>query len=125
MDAPGWRSADVPCPPGARVDDRRCRSRRDDGQRRRGQTAREVWRSRDGAPQPGEFQAVSADTVNGPTPLLDVFKQGEAEPDVRLLAAQGVLAPRAHEQLAILVLLLEDSDPEISRAADATLDRIP
>jgi hypothetical protein len=63
--------------------------------------------------------------VNGPTPLLDVFKQGEVERDVRLLAAQGVLAPRAHEQLAILVLLLEDSDPEIRRAADDTLNRIP
>jgi hypothetical protein len=63
--------------------------------------------------------------VNGPTPLLDVFKQGEVERDVRLLAAQGVLAPRAHEQLAILVLLLEDSDPEIRGAADDTLNRIP
>jgi hypothetical protein len=63
--------------------------------------------------------------VNGPTPLLDVFKQGEVERDVRLLAAQAVLAPRAHEQLAILVLLLEDSDPEIRRAADDTLRRIP
>ena len=63
--------------------------------------------------------------MNGPTPLLDVFKQGEVERDVRLLAAQGVLAPRAHEQLAILVLLLGDSDPEIRRAADDTLNRIP
>ena len=63
--------------------------------------------------------------MNGPTPLLDVFKQGEAERDVRLLAAQGVLAPRAHEQLAILVLLLDDADPEIRRAADDTLNRIP
>ena len=44
----------------------------------------------------------------GPTPLLDFFKRGEVARDVRLLAAQGALAPRAHEQLAILVLLLED-----------------
>jgi hypothetical protein len=63
--------------------------------------------------------------LNGPTPLLDVFKQGEVERDVRLLAAQGVVAPRAHEQLAILDLLLQDSDPEIRRAADDTLNRIP
>jgi hypothetical protein len=63
--------------------------------------------------------------LNGPTPLLDVFKQGEVERDVRLLAAQAVVAPRAHEQLAILVLLLEDSDPEIRSAADDTLNRIP
>ena len=45
-----------------------------------------------------------------PTPLLDAFKRGEVERDVRLLAAQGALAPRAYEQLAILVLLLEDRD---------------
>jgi hypothetical protein len=42
-----------------------------------------------------------------------------------MLAAQGVLAPRAHEQLAILVLLLEDADREIRLVADETLNRIP
>jgi len=63
--------------------------------------------------------------VNGPTPLLDFFKRGEVARDVRLLAAQGALAPRAHEQLGILVLLLEDTDPEIRRTADATLNEIP
>jgi len=42
-----------------------------------------------------------------------------------MLAAQGVLAPRAHEQLGILVLLLEDPDPEIRMVADTTLNRIP
>lgn len=61
----------------------------------------------------------------GPSPLLEFFKRGEVARDVRLLAAQGVLAPRAHEQLAILVLLLEDADPEIRRVADETLNRIP
>jgi hypothetical protein len=45
--------------------------------------------------------------------------------DVRLLAAQGALAPRAHEQLAILILLLDDSDPQVRAAADETLGRIP
>jgi hypothetical protein len=63
--------------------------------------------------------------VTGPTPLLDFFKRGEVARDVRLLAAQGALAPRAHEQLAILVLLLEDTDPEIRRIADSTLSQIP
>jgi hypothetical protein len=63
--------------------------------------------------------------VIGPTPLLDLFKHGEAAHDVRLLAAQGELAPRAHEQLSILVLLLDDADPEIRRTADDTLNRIP
>jgi hypothetical protein len=60
-----------------------------------------------------------------PTPLLDFFKQGEVDRDVRLQAAQGVLAPRAHEQLAILVLLLEDKDREVRETADETLNKIP
>jgi hypothetical protein len=63
--------------------------------------------------------------VIGPTPLLDFFKRGEAPRDARLLAAQGVLAPRAPEQLAMLVLLLEDRDVEIRTVAEATLNRIP
>jgi hypothetical protein len=63
--------------------------------------------------------------VSLPTPLLDFFKRGEVERDVRMEAAQGLLAPRAHEQLAILVLLLEDPDPEIRATADETLNQIP
>ena len=59
------------------------------------------------------------------TPLLDLFRRGEVARDVRLLAAQGTLAPRAHEQLLILVLLLDDSDLEIRQVADATLNSIP
>jgi hypothetical protein len=41
------------------------------------------------------------------------------------MAAQGVLSPRAHEQLMILVLLLEDPDREIRDIAEDTLNRIP
>lgn len=63
--------------------------------------------------------------MSAPTPLLDFFKRGNVERDVRLLAAQGGLAPRAHEQLALLVLLLEDPDPDIRQVADATLNNIP
>ena len=63
--------------------------------------------------------------MSGPTPLLDFFKRGEVARDVRMMAAQGILAPRAQEQLAILVLLLEDSDPEIRGVAETTLNRIP
>ena len=63
--------------------------------------------------------------MSAPTPLLDFFKRGEVARDVRLQAAQGTLAPRAHEQLAILVLLLDDPDAEIRQAADATINRIP
>ena len=61
----------------------------------------------------------------GPTPLLDFFKRGEVERDVRMQAAEGTLAPRAHEQLGILVLLLEDPDREIRETADQTLNKIP
>jgi hypothetical protein len=59
------------------------------------------------------------------TPLLDFFRRGEVARDIRLLAAQGALAPRAHEQLALLVLLVDDPDPDIGRAADGTLAAIP
>ena len=60
-----------------------------------------------------------------PTPLYDFFRRGEVARDVRMLAAQGGLAPRAGEQLGILVLLLDDPDPEIRITADDTLNRIP
>jgi hypothetical protein len=61
----------------------------------------------------------------GSTPLLDLFKRGEVDRDVRLQAAQGAFAHRAHEQLAILVHLLEDPDPEIREIADDTINKIP
>jgi len=61
----------------------------------------------------------------GPTPLVDFFKRGEVARDVRLLAAQGAFAPRATEQIAILVLLLDDADPEVRGEADRTINRIP
>ncbi len=63
--------------------------------------------------------------MNAPTPLLEFFRRGEVARDVRLLAAQGAVAPRAHEQLSILILLLDDADPEIRAVANGTLDRIP
>jgi hypothetical protein len=63
--------------------------------------------------------------VSAPTPLLDFFKRGQVAHDVRLLAARGALAPRAHEQLALLVYLLDDPDPQIRQTADDTLRRIP
>jgi hypothetical protein len=59
------------------------------------------------------------------TPLIDLFKRGDVARDVRLVAAQGALTPRAHEQLALLVMLVADSDPEVAAAADATLRIIP
>jgi hypothetical protein len=58
------------------------------------------------------------------TPLLDVFKRGEVTQDIKMLAAQGALAPRAHEQLGLLVLLIRDADPEIAATAEQTLQAI-
>ena len=59
------------------------------------------------------------------TPLLDYFRRGEAPVDLRLLAARGVLAPRAYEQLELLRLLVKDADPDVAAAAEATLQSIP
>ncbi len=58
-------------------------------------------------------------------PLIDFFRRGDVARDARLLAARGALAPRAHDQLAILALLVGDVDPEIRQAAETTLARIP
>ena len=59
------------------------------------------------------------------TPLVDSFRRGEVGRDVRLEAAQGAMAPRAVEQLAVLLILTGDADAEIRETAAATLDRIP
>ena len=57
----------------------------------------------------------------GPTPLFDFFKRGEVARDVKLLAAAGALAPRALEQISILVLLLDDPDLEVRSTAQRTV----
>ena len=62
--------------------------------------------------------------MSGPTPLLDLFKRGEVDRDVRMQAAEGALAPRAHEQVALLALLTEDADPDIRATAESTLAQI-
>jgi hypothetical protein len=59
------------------------------------------------------------------TPLLDFFRRGDVARDVKLVAAQGALAPRAHEQLGLLVMLVADEDAEIAITAENTLHAIP
>ena len=59
------------------------------------------------------------------SPLLDTFKRGEVNHELRLLAAQGAVAPRAEEQLELLVMLTGDADPEIAATAEKTLASIP
>ncbi len=59
------------------------------------------------------------------TPLLDCFRRSDVPRDVRMLAARGALAPRAQEQLALLVLLVKDVDRDIASTAAATIDKLP
>jgi hypothetical protein len=59
------------------------------------------------------------------TPLLDCFRRGEVDREIRMLAARGALAPRALEQLALLVFLVGDHDADIASTATATLDALP
>jgi len=59
------------------------------------------------------------------TPLLDFFRRGDVPHDIRLLAAEGLLAPRAHEQMGMLMHLVNDADADVAAAAEATLRAIP
>lgn len=59
------------------------------------------------------------------TPLIETFRRGDAPVDVRLEAALGRLAPRGQEQLALLVLLVDDDDAAVREAADRTLAALP
>ena len=59
------------------------------------------------------------------SPLIDFFRRGEVARDIRLLAAQGAVAPRAQEQVALLVLLSDDSDEVIAQTANATIAGLP
>ena len=59
--------------------------------------------------------------AGAPTPLLDLFRQGGVDRDIRLMAAQGVLGLRSFEQVAVCELLGSDADTEVAEAAAAWL----
>lgn len=59
------------------------------------------------------------------TPLLESFRRGEVPVEVRLEAALGRLAPRGQEQLALLVLLVDDDDAPVREAAAQTIAALP
>ena len=59
------------------------------------------------------------------SPLVDLFRRGEASADVVALAARGLLPLKAHEQIALLVLLADHADPEIAGLAARTISRLP
>lgn len=54
-----------------------------------------------------------------------MFRHGDADVEIRLHAARGALAPRALEQLALLMVLSGDADARVREAALETIDRIP
>jgi hypothetical protein len=59
------------------------------------------------------------------TPLLDSFRRGDVARDIKLLAAQGGVAPRPIEQLSILMMLSADADTEVRDTAENTLQSLP
>ena len=59
------------------------------------------------------------------SPLVDLFLRGGATRDVRMLAARGLLPRPAPEQIALLVVLSDDPDPELAAQANATISRLP
>ena len=59
------------------------------------------------------------------SPLVDFFRRSEGARDARLLAAQGALSAAALEQLALLVLLVDDEDADIAATAQATIGALP
>ena len=59
------------------------------------------------------------------TPFLDLFQRDDVDREIRMLAARGALAPRAHEQVRLLMLLVSDSDAGVAATAEATLQAIP
>ncbi len=62
--------------------------------------------------------------IGARTPLLDSFKRGDAARDIRMLAATGGVAPRAFEQVEILLLLRGDPDAEVAATAETTLQSL-
>ena len=58
-------------------------------------------------------------------PLLECFIRGDVDPEVSMLAAQGALAPRADEQLAILVYLVTNDETHVATVANQTIAALP
>ena len=59
------------------------------------------------------------------SPIIDQFRRAEVSRDLRLVAANGGLVPRALEALALLAMLTEDGDAEVAAVANSTLDALP
>jgi hypothetical protein len=64
---------------------------------------------------------VSASEPGAGTPLLDFFKRGNVDREIRLMAARGELGLRPHEHAGMLELLVNDPDSEVAKAAKDSL----
>jgi hypothetical protein len=58
------------------------------------------------------------------SPFIDMFRR-EGSRETRLLAAQGELGAGAHDQIALLMMLIDDADPDIAMTALSTVQRLP
>src|SRR5215213_9837603 len=58
------------------------------------------------------------------SPLTDMFRRDTGR-DTRLLAAQGELGAGAHDQVALLMMLVDDADPDIAMTALSTVQTLP
>jgi hypothetical protein len=59
------------------------------------------------------------------SPLFEMFARGEVPVEMRLVAARGAFTLAAQEQLALLILLVHDTDSRVAETARETLDRLP
>ena len=59
------------------------------------------------------------------SPLIDFFRRGEVASDVRQLAAGGGFAPTVLDQVALLLILMDDGDQQIADTATRTIDALP
>src|SRR4029450_12169911 len=59
------------------------------------------------------------------SPLLDLFRRGDAGVDVRLIAARGAMATRTEDQIALLVMLADDPDAAVSAQANGRSAALP
>ena len=58
------------------------------------------------------------------SPLIDMFRR-DGNRETRLLAAQGDLGAGAHDQVALLMMLIDDADPDVAMTALSTVQRLP
>ena len=58
------------------------------------------------------------------SPFIDLFRR-EHNRDVRMLAAQGDLGAGAHDQLALLMMLIDDADTDVAMTALSTVQGLP